>query len=151
MSFYSEPAKLLIIITGSLIAKTIIQEVVKDLYGALKDWVKQHRKGPEKSEGLAIRIHYGILIDIRCEGTKYAGGLTFYDEETMLIALYRYQQQVTSEKEEPAAPTPRLIMREIEYPYLNMWIFGSLLLVARTKPLIVAFVWAFPSIPRNDL
>jgi hypothetical protein len=81
-----EPVRLFLIVTGSFVAQTLLQEVIKDLY----KFFKQHIRRIKKKKAPLNDVHYGILIDLRLpDGSRYYAAMSFHNEDDMVVNLHR--------------------------------------------------------------
>jgi len=80
---------LVLVITGSLVAKTILQELAKDMYAYWKKRLVERRKG--KGQQLT---HYGIVLTFTIQEETISVAIAFEDEETLAIACYRLKESV---------------------------------------------------------
>lgn len=88
MSILTEAPKLILMFAGSLVARAVLEEVVRDLYRFFKNKlrsVKQQNRG----------LGYVVVLDIRVEGRRYYFGADFRDDDTLQVACYRMYLQTT--------------------------------------------------------
>ena len=88
-----DPLTLALVVVGTLVAKTLVQEAVKDLYKFFKDYFSRIRS--RKQKGYPVR--YGVLVDFRSEQKRFYAAMSFKDEETMIIALFRLHLYMADE------------------------------------------------------
>jgi hypothetical protein len=126
-----EPAKLIVVIAGSLAVKTLLQELVKDLYRLFKKHV-----GRLGARTTAREQHFALLLDITSEGRRYRVGVDFMDDQTLVIAFYRLHEYV-SRGLQIGADDQKLV--ELEYPKVLFPLHPVVTLVALTVPTLALF------------
>ena len=73
----------ILVITGTLASKALLDAIVKDLYAFFKG--KYFAKEPK----LQSPSKYAIVLEVTCEGAHYNVGIDFNDEATLTIGFYR--------------------------------------------------------------
>ena len=82
-----EPLELVVCVSGALVATTLLQEVVKDLYG----YFKAHLKDLKKRNPIGDFV---IDIEVSCEGEPYEIALRFVDGRSLQIAFFRASREL---------------------------------------------------------
>jgi hypothetical protein len=103
-----EPLTLVLVIAGSLAAKTLLQEVVKDLYAYFKTHLKDLKKRNPQ-------VNIAVGIEVHCEGNDYDIGVSFQDERSLEIAFYRTSVEMQKHTQHSGKFT-LMLLKEPEAP-----------------------------------
>jgi hypothetical protein len=134
-SWVAEHINFILVIAGGIIAKGFLEELSKDLYKFFRGFIQSQREAKRAGDP----VHYAIILDLRLDGERYHSVISFKDEETMKIALYRLHQYLSNEPDASARVNPKEGFVELIYPtgfnagYSVPLIFGSLVVVGGAR------------------